>query len=154
MRGGRTHRGHLLPGCRDEELLPPAGPGLLRERDRGEDAVCQRDWRKVVVSMFGSVSYLSDHTGPHREGLYGRGLSYHGNGITRWLVEVTFKKTKHPLDTHLRNLRIQTMETSTHLAWRGDKEEGRVETSRCTQTDHSQALELSQDATLTERTGL
>ena len=43
---------------------------------------------------------------------------------------------------------------STYLAWWEDKEEGQVGMSHCNQIDHSQLLELSQDATLRELTGL
>lgn len=43
---------------------------------------------------------------------------------------------------------------STYLAWWEDKEEGQVGMSHCNQTDRSQLLELSQDATLRELTGL
>lgn len=40
-----------------------------------------------------------------------------------------------------------------YLAWGEDKEGGQVGRSLCMQTDHSQSLELSQDATLREPTG-
>lgn len=43
---------------------------------------------------------------------------------------------------------------STYLAWWEDREEGQVGMSHCTQTEHSQLLELSQDATLKKLTGL
>ena len=43
---------------------------------------------------------------------------------------------------------------STYLACWEDKEEGQVGMSHCNQTDHSQLLVLSQDATLRELTGL
>lgn len=35
VRGGRTDWSHLLPGCWDEELLPPARPGLLWDSKSG-----------------------------------------------------------------------------------------------------------------------
>lgn len=34
VRGRRTHWSHLLPCCWDEELLPPARPGLLQGQNR------------------------------------------------------------------------------------------------------------------------
>lgn len=43
---------------------------------------------------------------------------------------------------------------STYLAWWEDKEGGQVGMSQCTQTDHSQLLELSRDAAQRRLTGL
>lgn len=50
---------------------------------------------------------------------------------------------------HFKSYFKQNMQL-TYLAWWEDKEEGQVGTSHCIQTDRSQLLALSQDATLRE----